>query len=158
MIKIDTKLVEQLLEKANNSERKRANYNFHDSEDDTLQRMLNCLNVGTYIAPHKHEDPDKREAFIILRGKILIITFTETGKVTNHTLLEEGSGNVGAEIPPRTYHTLIPLTSGSVLYEIKDGPWDINTDKVFAPWAPKEGDEEALTYNENLLKGLDFNN
>ena len=154
MIKIDTNLIEALLDKANNSERKRANYNFHNSEDDTLQRMLNCLNIGTYIAPHKHENPDKREAFIILRGKILIITFTETGTITKHFLLEEGSDNIGAEIPPRTYHTLIPLKSGSVLYELKDGPWDIKTDKIFAPWAPKEGDENALDFNEDLLKKI----
>lgn len=154
MIKIDSILINELIEKANTSDRKRANYNFHKSTEDTLQRMLNCLNVGTYIAPHKHENPDKNEAFIILKGEILIVTFSEIGKITTHILLKAGSENFGAEIPPRTYHTLIPLVSGSVLYEVKDGPWDITTDKIFAPWAPKEGDENALNYNNEVLSKI----
>jgi cupin fold WbuC family metalloprotein len=154
MIKIDEKLTSRLLEKADKSERKRANYNFHKSTEDTMQRMLNCLNLGTYVAPHKHENPDKNEAFIILKGKMLIVTFTEKGEITSHMLLEAGTTEFGAEIPPRTYHTLIPLAQGTILYEVKDGPWDVTTDKIFAPWAPQEGDKGALDYNESLLQKL----
>ncbi len=154
MIKIDQPLLERLLQKADNSERKRANHNFHQSAEDTMHRMLNCMNPGTYVAPHKHQNPDKNEAFIILRGKILIVTFTEEGKITKHSVLEAGSPQFGAEIPPKTYHTLIPLAHGSILYEVKDGPWDIKTDKTFAPWAPKEGEEGTLEYNQSILQQI----
>ena len=154
MIKIDGKLTTQLLKTAEVSERKRANYNFHKSANDTMHRMLNCLNLGTYITPHKHENPDKNEAFIILKGKILIVTFTEKGEISTHMILEAGTDQFGAEIPPRTYHTLIPLEKGSILYEIKDGPWDIKTDKTFASWAPMEGDRDGLNYNNEILRKL----
>ena len=154
MKKINQELLDELLVKAENSSRKRANYNFHKSAEETMHRMLNCMNPGTYVAPHKHQNPDKNEAFIILKGKILIITFNEEGDITTSMILEAGTSQFGAEIPPRTYHTLIPLEQGSILYEVKDGPWDIVTDKTFAPWAPKEGEEGTLEYNNSLLKKL----
>jgi hypothetical protein len=57
-------------------------------------------------------------------------------------------------VPPRTYHTLICLAEGSVLYELKDGPYDVNNDKTFAAWAPPEGSPEAPGYNHQLLRRL----
>ena len=72
---IDDKLIKPLTIKAANSVRKRTNYNFHKRNDDPLQRMLNVLQPGTYVQPHKHENPDKRETFIILQGRLLIILF-----------------------------------------------------------------------------------
>lgn len=155
MIRIDINLINTTSEKAKVSPRLRTNHNFHQAVDDPLNRMLNAMEPGTYVQPHKHENPDKREAFLILRGKILVISFDEWGNVVDYVTLNPETGNFGLEIPPRTYHTLICLEPGSVLYELKDGPYNAHNDKVFATWAPTEGSAEADGYNKQLLKKID---
>jgi len=127
------------------------NCNFHEHYSDTLQRMLNAMEPLSYIQPHKHENPDKREVFFSLRGRILVIEFDESGNITDHTLLDPLSGNFGAEIPERTFHTIIALDPGSVAYEIKDGPFSPINDKNFASWAPIEGTLQTEEYLRNLL-------
>ena len=59
LVKINDDLINGVLKKAQSSSRKRTNYNFHKSYDAPLQRMLNAAEPGTYIRPHKHENPDK---------------------------------------------------------------------------------------------------
>jgi cupin fold WbuC family metalloprotein len=151
LIRINQTLLDQLSDKARQAPRQRMNHNFHQTSDDLLNRMLNAMEPGTYVQPHKHENPDKREAFLLLRGRILIVSFDDAGQITDHIELNPATGNFGLEIPPRTYHTLITLESGSVLYELKDGPYNPVNDKHFAPWAPAEGSPEAAAYVQNLL-------
>jgi len=147
MIKINEAFISETSNKAKTSLRRRMNYNFHKEDAATLQRMLNAMEPDTYIQPHKHENPDKVEAFFVLRGRILLIEFDETGKILDHIILDPKQGNFGGEIPPRTWHTLISLEEGSVAYEVKDGPYDPSVDKNFATWAPAEGDANCLEHN-----------
>jgi cupin fold WbuC family metalloprotein len=154
MIKIDHSFIEPVSEQAKVSPRRRKNYNFHKQDQDCLQRMLNAMEPDTYIRPHKHENPDKREAFFALRGRIAVIEFDDTGKATDFIILDPLAENFGAEIAERTWHVIISLEPGSVAYEIKDGPYNPNDDKIFAEWAPAEGDPNALEYNIKLLKDL----
>jgi cupin fold WbuC family metalloprotein len=154
MIKIDKNLILPLKSKAIGSERLRCTYNFHKILDDSLQRMLNVLNKNTYVRPHKHENPDKREAFIILEGKVVVFEFDENGNPTSHIILNRNSQDFGCEIAPKTWHTIICLEDNSVLYEVKDGPYDELTDKNFANWAPTEGSEGTAEYNQKLIDKL----
>jgi cupin fold WbuC family metalloprotein len=154
MKKINTSILNSLSEEAANSARLRKNFNFHETSSDKIQRLLNAGEPKTYIQPHKHENPDKREVFIILRGRVLIVIFDDMGIITDHMILDPTIENFGIEIPERVWHTIIILEKGSILYEIKDGPYDINLDKTFAHWAPKEGDSDCLRYNSNILKQL----
>ena len=154
MIIINDDLIKPITIKANDSPRRRMNFNFHQQLDDPLQRMLNCLEPGTYIQPHKHENPDKCEAFILLKGKALVVEFDNDGHVTSHALLEAGTGTYGAEIAPRVYHCIIAMEPGSVVYEVKNGPYSPLDDKNFASWAPKEGEEGCRRYLENLVRQL----
>jgi cupin fold WbuC family metalloprotein len=151
MIKIDSGLLDQTSAKAKNSPRRRMNCNFHKEYADTLQRLLNALEPLSYIQPHKHENPDKREVFFALRGRIVVIEFDESGNIAEHILLDPLKGNFGAEIPERTYHTIIALDPGTVAYEVKDGPYSPVDDKNFAPWAPKEGGPGTRKYLEEIL-------
>jgi cupin fold WbuC family metalloprotein len=154
MIRIDTSLLDQVSEKAKAAARKRMNHNFHQTAEDLLNRMLNAMEPGTYVCPHKHENPDKREVFLILRGSFLIVEFSDEGTITDYTVLSQSRGVYGLEIPPRIYHTLICLEPGSVLYELKDGPYIPASDKHFAPWAPVEGSPEAAAYMLGILEKL----
>jgi cupin fold WbuC family metalloprotein len=132
------------------------NHNFHRDNQDTLQRMLNAMEPFSYIQPHKHENPDKREVFLALRGRFIVIEFDEYGNISGNMLLDPLCGNYGAEIAERTYHTVIALDPDTVAYEIKDGPYIPIDDKNFAPWAPKEGSAEVPDYLTGLLVKTGF--
>jgi cupin fold WbuC family metalloprotein len=137
-----------------NSDRKRTMFNLHASPDDPLQRMVNVLQPGTYLCPHQHSNPAKREIFVILRGLLLICIFNDKGLVRDHIIIGKESGNYVAEISSSTWHTIIPLAVHTAVFECKDGPYDPETDKIFAPWAPLEGTPDGLLYNKNLLDSL----
>ena len=154
MIIINDDFIRPVIDQAKVSPRRRMNYNFHPQLDDPLQRMLNCLEPDTYIRPHKHENPDKCEAFILLKGKVLVVEFDNEGRVTSFTLLKAGTGVYGAEIAPRVYHCIIAMEPDSVVYEVKNGPYSPLDDKNFASWAPKEGEAGYLTFMENLVNQL----
>lgn len=136
--------IEDLIFQAKQLDRKRAILRLHEHHE-PVQRMVNALIPGTYITPHKHEDPDKVELFAILKGKIAVLQFSERGDVEVIIKLE-AEGNVKiVDIPPRTYHSLIPLEPSAAL-EIIEGPYDAATHKVFAPWSPLEDDAKASDY------------
>ncbi len=156
MKKINSQIINQTSEKAKYSDRKRMNFNFHPQADDSLQRMLNAVNIDTYIQPHKHENPDKVEVFLILRGRIAVVEFDDFGTITEYIILDSGKENYGAEIAPRTWHTIISLENNSVAYEIKNGPYNQAEDKDFASWAPKEGDNNTDEFIKKVLSQLDY--
>ncbi|GAB1418765.1 WbuC family cupin fold metalloprotein [Bacteroidales bacterium] len=151
MIKIDEAFIENVSQQAKATARRRMNYNFHHHDSDTLQRMLNAMEPDTYIRPHKHELPDKSEAFFCLRGRILVVEFDDKGNISDYIVLDAAQGNFGCEIAPRSWHSIISLESGSVAYEVKDGPYDPAVDKHFATWAPPEGHPNALDFNKEIL-------
>ena len=159
MIKINESFISETSMKAKSNPRHRMNFNFHKEDAATLQRMLNAIEPETYIQPHKHENPDKVEAFFALRGRILVVEFDDKGNITEHIILDNKNGNYGAEIAPRTWHTIISLEAESVAFEVKDGPYDAAVDKNFAPWAPAEshsadGIKEGQKYKKQILKEL----
>jgi len=154
MLKITEDFIGDVSNKAKLSPRMRTNHNFHKSYDDTVQRLLNAAEPGTYIQPHKHESPDKVEVFIILAGSVVMVEFDDSGKPVDHAVLGREKGVFGVEIPPRTWHTFITLKPGSVLYEVKEGPYRRIDDKNFAPWAPKEGAPEAKEFNRKVLRAI----
>lgn len=80
---INSSLLDQLVIDAECSDRKRKNYNFHQHMEDTLHRMLNAIQPGSYVRPHKHENPDKREVFLVLKGRLLVVLFPKKGPLFN---------------------------------------------------------------------------
>jgi cupin fold WbuC family metalloprotein len=152
MLKIvSPEILDELSQKAVNSPRKRINHNFHDDLADPINRMLNAFEPGTYVQPHKHENPDKREVFVVLRGTLVVVIFDDLGNPTEFIILNQGNGNHAVEIPAGVWHSLFSLETGSVVYEVKDGPYFPVSDKNFAAWAPKEGDAACDTYLKMLI-------
>lgn len=148
---VDQTTLNKLSFEAKKIKRKRLNRNFHTSNYDMIQRMLNAIEPETYVAPHKHESPDKREVFIVLKGKMKIVLFNDNGEITKSIHLQK-NGVLLVEIPPKTWHTVISLQAGTVYYEVKDGPYDVTNDKIFAPWAPAEDDITSVEYLKELKR------
>jgi cupin fold WbuC family metalloprotein len=154
MIIIDDKLLNKISNKASKTERKRLNYNFHSDYTDPINRMLNALDVGTYVKPHRHKNPDKIEVFILLRGRLLVVEFNDSGDITAHTILDYKKNVFAVEIAAATWHTVIPLENNTIVYEIKNGPYSPLSDKDFAPWAPDEFSSETLSFNTQIMKRI----
>jgi len=147
---ITDELIDRVIAEARQSPRKRKNYNFHEM-DDTAQRMLNAVEPGSYITPHRHLDPPKTETFLVLRGEFWAFIFDDAGEVIRTVRLSE-TGIRGIDFLPGVWHTVAALTSGSIFLEIKPGPYVAANDKDFASFAPREGGEDCDNYLQRLLQ------
>ena len=95
---INEQLLDETQAKALQSPRLRMNYNFHEKLDDPINRLLNAMEPGTYLRPHRHLNPAKDEIFLLLRGKVAVFLFDEEGNITEKTILNPKEGAYGAEI------------------------------------------------------------
>lgn len=150
---INEQLLDKTSEQARLSPRLRMNYNFHEQLDDPVNRLLNALEPGTYLRPHRHLNPDKDEVFLLLRGKVAVFLFDDKGNVTEKLILDPTAGMYGAEIKAGVWHGLLVLETGSVIYEVKQGPFAPLSPENFAPWSPAAEDTEGVQrYMEELGK------
>jgi cupin fold WbuC family metalloprotein len=154
MIKINQNFLQEVSLQAKASPRKRMNYNYHTTYENGFQRFLNAMEPGSYIRPHKHENPDRAEAFIAIHGKMLVIVFNNDGSIKSHCIISPGGENVGVEIPARTFHTVLSLEENSVAYEAKEGPYIPKNEINSAAWSPPEGTPEVESYLKRLLQQL----
>jgi cupin fold WbuC family metalloprotein len=145
-------LFDELIERAKQSPRLRTNHNFHSSLEANLHRFLNVMARGTYIAPHRHLDPPKAEAFIVLEGEMAFFIFDDAGNIVRTQIV--GRDPIGIDLEPGVWHTLTPLSEHAVCYEVKPGPYSAANDKDFAPWAPREGDSRVPAYLGSLLAAI----
>ena len=118
---IDNKLIDNLIVQAKESPRLRMNYNFHPSLEDKCHRLLNALEPGTVVPVHRH--PTKDESFVILRGRVRVNIYNDEGKVTESVVLCLEEGMYGVDIAKNVWHGVECLESGSVIFEVKEGPF-----------------------------------
>jgi cupin fold WbuC family metalloprotein len=145
----------QLSEEARISPRQRKNYNLHPANESHCHRLFNAIEPASYIRPHRHLDIEKDEAFILVSGRLGIITFSDTGDVTETVILCHQSGMLAADIPHSVYHTAVSLEAGTVFFEAKAGPYLPLSEAESAPWAPSEAASECAEYLEQLENLLD---
>ncbi|MGL4518568.1 MAG: WbuC family cupin fold metalloprotein [Phocaeicola sp.] len=124
---IDNELLNQVTAQAQQSERLRMNFNFHDSPDAAVQQLLNALEPGTVVPIHRHRHT--AESYLLLRGKLRVTFYTEAKEVKEQFLLDPLAGNYGIHIPQGTWHGLEVLEKGTVIYEVKEGPYAAITEE-----------------------------
>jgi len=150
---IERSQMERAREDARESPRKRAILRFHD-HDEAIQRMLNAVEPDSYIRPHRHEDPDKTEVFVVLSGRAHICRWDDGGELRETLEIAAEGPRRGVEVPPRVWHSLVALEPGTVLYEVIEGPFSPASHKRYAEWAPEEGSEEGRRFHESLRARL----
>lgn len=144
----------QLSAEARISPRLRKNHNLHPADHSACHRLFNAIEPASYIRPHRHLDPEKDEAFVLVSGRLGIITFSDTGDVTEAVILSHHDGPLAADIPHGTYHTAVSLEAGTVFFEAKAGPYLPLSGSETAPWAPADGDGTVPAYLEQLRSVL----
>lgn len=118
---LDRGLLQSISDKASSCERLRMNYNLHDTLDAPAQRLLNALEPGTVLPVHRHLHT--AETYILLSGKIKVLFYDASGKILKEALLTAGGETFGVHIEKGEWHTIEVMKSGSVLFEVKDGPY-----------------------------------
>ena len=137
---INKDLLDELLAKAETSERKRMNYDLRTSPNDGGQRMLNALMPGTVVPIHRH--PHSNESVICLSGKLVEFIYEEVDiakdfpmgmdaqdvpsgkrfKESARYVLDPSVGNFGCVVPAGAWHT-VEVLEPSVIFEAKDGKY-----------------------------------
>lgn len=151
---IDAALFADVCAAARASPRRRRNHNFHRQDGDACHRLLNAIEPGSYVRPHRHLDPAKDETIIVLRGRLAALLFDDAGKVTQAAVLAPGGDCAGIDIPHGRYHTLFALEPGTVMFEAKAGPFLPLGAAEYAPWSPPEGTPEAAVFLAELVSRL----
>lgn len=143
--RLTTSLLEDLAQQSRHKSRLRQNYNFHDLSE-TVQRLLNVLQPGTYVRPHRHLRPPGKngfEFFLVLQGSLGVLLLDEQGQIWHQEHLQASGPVRGIELAAGVYHTLVALTPDTVILELKEGPYDVRTDKDFLALFPEEGTPAA---------------
>ena len=152
---VTRELLAQISAEARQNPRLRQNYNIHPSDESRCQRLINAIEPGSYIRPHRHLDPEKDEAFILMGGRLGIVTFTDDGGVAETVLLSHAVGNLAADVPHGVYHTALSLESGTVFYETKAGSYRQLNEEEKAKWAPEDSDPQAQAFLMRLRSLFD---
>lgn len=135
-----------LSEGARSSVRLRKNLNIHPVLEDPVQRLFNAMEPGTYVRPHRHARSDGWELMLAVRGAFSLLAFDDAGKVLARADIIAGADAAAVEIPAYTWHAAVVTAPGTVMFEVKPGPYSALDDKAFAPWAPTEGEPAATEF------------
>ena len=123
---INDELLSELRKQAQSSERKRQNFDMRNTSEDTSQRMLNVLEVGTRIPIHRHLKTS--ESVICLKGSLDWVFYEELPTVDSGECFKEVArfrlcpreGKYGIQLPKMMWHS-IEVYEPSTIFEAKDG-------------------------------------
>lgn len=123
-------LLDDLVLQAQHSPRLRANSNLHEALADPVQRLAIAMEPDTFVRPHRH--PQTWEMLTALRGRFVVLFFDDAGVVTQRTVLGDACRVI--EFPANTWHAVLSLDEGGVIFEVKQGPYKPLGQGDFAPW------------------------
>ena len=135
--------------KAAAASRLRTHLNVHAALEEPVQRLFIAFEPGTYVRPHRHPESNKWEMVVLIRGAIDLLLLDDEGRVADRVSLSAGNARA-AEIPSNTWHSYVCRQPGTILLEVKEGPYVATTPENFAAWSPPENDPAAAAYLERL--------
>ena len=119
---IDKRLLDDLTAQAKVSPRLRMNLDLRNSGADSSQRMLNAVEPGSMVPIHRHQRTS--ETVVVLRGRVVEEYYSSEGAVVAEYDLAAGGPVCALNIPAGQWHTLRALDPGTVILEMKDGPYE----------------------------------
>ena len=137
---INDELLRGLHEKAAQNERRRMNFDLRTTAEDTSQRMLNALEVGTKVPIHRHLKTS--ETVICLEGCLDWVFYEELPNMDAGGPIHDGEmaadetnfreitrfrvcpreGVHGIQVPQGAWHSVI-VHEASMILEAKDGAY-----------------------------------
>ena len=119
---IDNVLLDKLTAQAQESPRLRMNLDLRNSDADMSQRMLNAIEPGSVVPIHRHRRTS--ETMVVLRGSLVEEYYSSEGGVEAAYDLAADGPICALNIPAGQWHTLRALDPGTVILEMKDGPYE----------------------------------
>lgn len=128
-MKITNTFLDELTEKAKDNPRLRVGFDLRNTPEDQSQRMVNAIEPDSIVPIHRHQKTS--ETMVCIRGKFVVEIYDELERVCVDSTEFSADGPVRAlNIPAGQWHTVHSLESGSVIIEMKDGP--------YVPMAPED--------------------
>ena len=122
-MKITQAILDQLTEQAKASPRLRMNMDLRNSAEDQSQRMLNAIEPGSPLPIHRHQKSS--ETVVCLRGRLVEEYYDELDRICTESIeLSPNDPVVALNIPAGQWHTVRSLESGTVILEMKNGPYE----------------------------------
>lgn len=84
--------------------------------------MLNAIEPGSVVPIHRHKKTS--ETVVVLRGRVVEEYYSSEGVVEASFDLAAGGPICALNIPAGQWHTLRALDPGTVILEMKDGPYE----------------------------------
>lgn len=122
-MKITQAILDGLTEQAKASPRLRMNLDLRNFPEDGSQRMLNAIEPGSPLPIHRHRKSS--ETVVCLRGRLVEEFYDDLEmRCTESIELSPNGPVVALNIPIGQWHTARALESGTVILEMKDGPYE----------------------------------
>lgn len=121
-MRIDSKLFDALSDEARKSLRLRMNRDLRTTANDRSQRMLNAIEPGTELPIHRHKNTS--ETCIVVRGAAEELFYDDNGSITERITMKPGTDCCGVNIPAGSWHSIVSLVPGTVIFEAKDGQYE----------------------------------
>ena len=122
-MKITQALLDSLTAQAKENPRLRQSMDLRNSPDDESQRMLNAIEPGSPLPIHRHQKTS--ETVVCLRGRLVEEYYDELERICTERIELSPDGPVVAlNIPAGQWHTVHALESGTVIIEMKNGPYE----------------------------------
>lgn len=146
--------LEELEQRAHDNLLKKYRFCLHQNPESTLHEMIIVTTKDDMKYPDKHMETT--ESNIILKGKLLVVFFGEDGEIQKVFILDP-EDLFYYRCEKNQYHMTIPLTNVAVYVEIKEGPFQ-NNSNIYPEWAPDRNDMEGMRiFNEEIKrKALSF--
>ena len=94
--------------------------------------------------------------FLVLQGTVGLLLFNSEGDIQQLLHLSTKGPTHGIDVTEDQFHTLVALEADSVIFELKQGPYQPAQDKDFLNGFPQEGTTEAARQESqwrDLLSG-----
>ena len=122
-MKITQAILDGLTAQAKATPRLRMNLDLRNSPEDGSQRMLNAIEPGSPLPIHRHRKSS--ETVVCLRGRLVEEFYDDLEMICTESIELSPNGPVVAlNIPIGQWHTARALESGTVILEMKDGPYE----------------------------------
>lgn len=127
---VNNDFLQELLEKAEQTERKRAYYDMRNTEEELSQRVLIAMLPGSASPIHRH--PETSETIVVLTGEATELLYDAEGHECGRNVLNPALGNYATLIPAGQWHTII-ADKPCVILEAKAGQYKpVNPENVLS--------------------------
>ena len=114
---------------------KRSRVCLHGGSGSPVQEMIIVAHHDTLIEPHRHPD-NKPESYHIVEGNLLVRIYAEDGTILRNIELSDSVHPRFYRIHGGIWHQPIPLSEWVVYHEVFTGPFEKETDVIYASWYP----------------------